>query len=61
MFRTHTYVGRDNVSKIMMEVEFRNMLGQFDGEDEDENCLGYILFIDCLILHENEDETSVEI
>lgn len=38
--RKHICVGRDDISKIMMEYEFRNMLGCFD---KDENFLGFFL------------------
>lgn len=46
MFWTHTCVRRDNVSKTMMKFVSRNMLGCFDGEDEDENHLEYVLLGD---------------
>lgn len=36
------------------------MLGRLDGEDKDENFLGYIVLKDRSISHENGDEMSFE-
>lgn len=60
---SNTYVccvGIDDVLETIMEGEFRNILGCFDGEDGDENRLGYILLRDCSVSQENKDKMDIE-